>query len=196
MAFVVSIVEGDGDAEAFPVLLHRLWSSVGGRPGLLKTDNPIRVKAQRFLQNDTEFRRYIGLAANKAAAAENGSVIVLLDCEDDCPAKLGPSILDRARAQRPDVSFFVALAEREYETWFVAAAQSLVAPDGLIAETSAPSDPLRIRNAKGWLGDRMRGKYRETLHQPIFSRRMDFQLAMSVASFVRLHGHIQKLTML
>lgn len=64
MISVASIVEGDGEVAALPVLLRRLsdWRTPGVPVTLLK---PIRVHRDRFLRRDDEFRRHLLLAANK-----------------------------------------------------------------------------------------------------------------------------------
>ena len=83
-----------------------------------------------------------------------GGVLVLLDADDDCPAALGPALLERARAARSDVPISVVLANREFEAWFIAAAESLAGTHGFPADLTAPADPEKIRGAKEWLGQR------------------------------------------
>lgn len=140
MPYIAPIVEGHGEVEAVPALLHRI--AQGETQNItLRVNSPIRVKAGSFLNNDTYFRKQIILAAAKAAQA-NGFVLILLDCEDDCPATLGPSILSRARAIREDVDYLVVLAYREYESWFLAAARSLRGVRGL-PEDLEPPDLLK-----------------------------------------------------
>ena len=123
MPFVAPIVEGHGEVEAVPALLHRIARRASFQ-GLLRVNPPIRVKQGSFVNDDEYFRNQVRLAAAKAAQ-ENGSVLILLDCDDDCPARLGPELLRRAKEGRSDVDMFVALAYREFETWFIAAAHSL-----------------------------------------------------------------------
>jgi len=175
MTTVASIVEGDGEVAALPVLLRRLgeWRTPGNFTQVLP---PIRVHRDRFLNRDEEFRRHLLLAAAKCG--EDGWILVLLDADDDCPAELGKHILERAQAHVPYRRVSIILANREYEAWFIAAAESL---DGQRGFSFNPRDVIeaeRPRDAKGRMKVRMAGgAYRETTDQAAFSARMDLQQA-------------------
>lgn len=135
MPYIAPIVEGHGEVEAVPALLHRIALEAPNHA--LRVNAPIRVKAGSFLNDGTYFRKQIILAAAKAAQAA-GFVLIILDCEDHCPATLGPSLLERARTIRNDVSYLVVLAYREYESWFLAAARSLRGMRGLAEDLDPP----------------------------------------------------------
>ena len=91
--------------------------------------------------------------------------MVLLDADDDCPAQLGPQILERARRVVPHRSVSVVLANREYEGWFLAAAISLHGQRGFAFDNPPNFEPERVRNAKGRLGERIAGgKYLSLIH--------------------------------
>lgn len=178
MRRVVPIVEGDGEVQALPVLLRRLadWRTPGTEP--IDIVRLIRVPRQRFVRNDDEFNRHLKLAASRAA--QDGWVLILLDADDDCPAKFAPALQQRAEALIPDIPVAVVLANREYEAWFIAGAASLQGQRGLLFE---PEDLMveaeRPRDAKGWLSahrDAMRfGRYDPVLDQPRLSARVDLQ---------------------
>jgi hypothetical protein len=191
MIYVAPIVEGHGEVEAFPPLLHRIVRAEGYQ-GLLLVNAPIRVKIGSFL-NDPDYRRKRLVLAAAKAAEHNGIVVVLLDCEDNCPAELGPTLLREAREARHDVRTLIALTYREYETWFLAAARSLRGRRGLPADLEPPQNPEAIRGAKEWLGRRMETPYDPIIHQAEFSRAMDFAEARTNASFDRLYAHISEL---
>ena len=88
---IVPIVEGHGEVEALPVLIRRIFAAF--RPGMIPVVNPpSRVKAGSFLQDRDYFRKYVALAAAKAAQGD-GLVLILLDGEDHCPGTLGPRLL-------------------------------------------------------------------------------------------------------
>jgi hypothetical protein len=111
------IVEGHGEVQAVPVLLRRLASTLD--PALsLQVAQPIRVTKSKLLR-PRELERTVELAARKVGSA--GAIFILLDSDDDCPATLGPELLQRARAARGDVPIAVVLAKREFEAWFVVA---------------------------------------------------------------------------
>jgi hypothetical protein len=192
MPYIAPIVEGHGECEALPALLYRIASRVTG--GLLRVNAPLRVKAGSFLRDDDYFRKHVMLAAAKAAQ-EQGSVLIVLDCEDDCPARLGPELLKRAKAVRADVEVIVALAYREYETWFLTAARSLRGLHGLPPELEPPQTPEGTRDAKGWLSQRMAHGYDPIVHQLAFSRRFDLDAAKANASFARFYRRISELLM-
>ncbi|WP_084166489.1 DUF4276 family protein [Stutzerimonas azotifigens] len=173
---IVSIVEGDGEVAAVPILLRRLaqWRTPGQFPDV---QTPIRVYKDRFLNRNEEFQRHLSLAAKKCGA--NGWILVLLDADDDCPATLGEKILQRDQACVPHRPVSVVLANREYEAWFIAAAASLHGHRGFCsAPPDEEVDPEIPRNAKGWIRERMNNRaYGETTDQPAFTARFDFQQA-------------------
>jgi hypothetical protein len=183
--FIAPIVEGKGEVEALPKLLHRLFREFRSE-GFLAVNPAIRVKAGSFLNQDDYFGRHIELAARKAKLHPRATVLVMLDCEDDCPAKAGPALLRRAQKVRSDVSIIVALAYREYETWFLAAARSLRSLGGLPADLEPPPNPEGIRGAKEWLGARMTSGYDPVEHQPLFTDHFSLIQASSAGSFARL----------
>ena len=190
--FVASIVEGHGEVQAVPVLLRRIFAEV--HPGaFLPMNNPIRVRANRFLRDDAELFKYVTLAALQAKPHPQGVVLILLDCEDDCPATVGPALLARATAVRDDVPILVAFAHREFETWFMAAARSLQGIEGLPITMEMLSDPERTRDAKGWVSRQLGVTYNEPNHQPLLTRHFDFQEASSIPSFARLHRKLRAL---
>ncbi len=172
---IASIVEGDGEVAALPVLLRRLaaeWDPVT----LVNPLQPIRVKRDKFLNRDDEFRRQVLLAAAKSG--ENGWVLIMLDADDDCPANLGRQIYDRARRHIGHRRLSVVLANREFEAWFIAAARSLQGVRGFSLAGDERIEAETPRNAKGWMRERMQGgTYSEILDQPAFAARLDLRQA-------------------
>lgn len=177
MTPIASIVEGDGEVVALPVLLRRIgqWRTPDVRADAL---TPIRVYKDRFLNRPEEFRRHLMLAAAKCG--QKGWILVLLDADDDCPATKAADIAARAVEVVPHRRVAVVLANREYEAWFIAAASSL---DGHRSFSYSPDDAFTDaetpRNAKGWMRQRMSRGYGETTDQPAFSARFDLQLAFA-----------------
>jgi hypothetical protein len=182
--FIAPIVEGHGEVQALPVLLQRMAAAVPSAP-TLRVNAPLRVKAGSFLNDDDYFKKYIELAARKAKQWPNSGVLIMLDCEDECPAELGPILFARATACRSDTKIIVLLASREYETWFLAAAKSLRGVCGLPSDLAAPPNPESTRNAKGWISDRMGTAYDEPTHQRKLTAAFSFEEASSVHSFAR-----------
>ena len=177
MIAVAAIVEGAGEVVALPILLRRInaWRTPDVH---LQALPPIRVHRDRFLNRQDEFRRHLLLAAAKCG--EQGWILVLLDADDDCPAELGKQILERATAYVPHRRVSVVLANREYEAWFIAAAESLHGQRGFALKSGDTIDAEGPRNAKGWITAHMcGGSYGETTDQPAFSARMDLQQAFA-----------------
>lgn len=176
MIAVSSIVEGDGEVAALPILLRRLgqWCTPDVVARVLP---PARVYKDRFLNRPEEFSRHMQLAAAKCG--ETGWILILLDADDDCPAAKGNEILVRARAVVPHRRVGVVLANREYEAWFIAAASSLHGSRNFRCTPADGQINAEIpRNAKGWISTRMRdGAYGEITDQPAFSAMIDLQLA-------------------
>lgn len=176
MTTVSAIVEGQGEVAALPILLRRLcsWRTPALHVNVLA---PIKVHRDRFLNREEEFRRILLLAAGKCG--ENGWILVLLDADDDCPAELGSQILARAIAYVPHRRISIVLANREYEAWFIASAESLDGHRGFAVGATIDIPDAEIpRDAKGWLGRRMaRKSYAEVTDQPAFSALMDLQKA-------------------
>ena len=175
MTVIATIVEGDGEVAALPILLRRLgaWQS----PDIsFIVPPPIRVRRDRFLNREDEFRRMLLLAAAKCGTS--GWILVLLDADDDCPANFGAQVLAHALAIVPHRRVSVVLANREYEAWFIASRMSLNGSRGFAFTLQQNFDAEHPRDAKGWLGEQMAsGKYREITDQPALYALMDLQQA-------------------
>lgn len=173
---VATIVEGHGEVRALPVLLRRIcdWLTPDIAVFVLP---PIRVRRGLFLNRQEEFGRILALAAGKAG--ENGSILIVLDADDDCPATLGHEISARARELVSHRRLAVVMANREYEAWFIAAAKSLDGHRGFALRAGDESiDAEGPRDAKGWVKSRIAsGVYGEVTDQPAFSALLDLQLA-------------------
>jgi len=170
---VYPIVEGYGEVEAAPVLLRRLLTeanchSVGiGRP-IKRTQSQLRSKE--------------GIQAGVRLALlqpECAAVIILFDGEDDCPKERGAEVRAWALQVAAGKPCDVVIAYREYETWFLAAAESLRGHCGIRQDAAAPENPESKRDAKGALEDFMPADraYSATGDQPSMSAVFDMGLA-------------------
>lgn len=187
---IVCVVEGHGEVFSVPILLRRIAQVV--RPRLrLDIPSPLRQPKQRLLK-EGELERAIELAASKAAP--KGAVLVLLDADDECPKELAPQLLKRVRAAAPHVPSAVVIANREYEAWFIAAAESLRGREDFPPGLAAPDDPEAIRGAKEWLRDRRTpARYAPTIDQPALSKIFDIQLARKRSpSFDKFYREVKR----
>jgi Domain of unknown function (DUF4276) len=178
---IACIVEGHGEVEALPILIRRIGATVDAGI-VLDVKKPIRVGRSKLVKQG-EIERSVELAA--ARTSGRGGILILVDADDDCPAKLGPDLLRRARSARSDVPLAVVLAKREFEAWFVAAATSLAGRRGLATDLAPPPDAEAKRDAKGWLTEhRTDGNaYSETTDQAALAAVFDLEQARRADSF-------------
>lgn len=185
------IVEGHGEHEAVPILIRRIVQELD--PSLhIDVLKPVRISRSK-IGKPGELERAVNLAAREFPG--KGGILILLDSDDECPAKLGPELLARATAARSDVALAVVLAKQECEAWFLASAEALRGLRGLSATLQPPPDSEAIRGAKEWLSRHMPGsqQYRETLDQPALSARFDLNLARRAPSFRKCYRDVARL---
>ena len=159
------IVEGHGDAAALPVLLRRLVEEA--QAWNVRIGRPIRRRRDQLVQ-EPEVKRAVRLARLQP---DCGAILVLLDGNSDCPAELGPAIQAWAAAAADSVPCSVVMAHREYETWFLAAIESLRGHRGVREDAQPHPNPENPCGAKAQMEARMQlgASYLETTDQPAFS---------------------------
>jgi hypothetical protein len=190
---IAALVEGYGECEAVPILIRRIARTID--PGFVpKILPPLRVPASR-LTKEGEMERSVELAARKLQG--QGGILVVLDCDWDngCPATDGPALLKRALGARADLPIAVILAKKEFEAWFLAAAESLRGKHGLPNDLQSPPEPEEIRGAKEWLSDKMPygRSYAETTDQPAFTDLFDMSMARRADSFDKCYREIERM---
>lgn len=170
---VFPIVEGHGEVAAAPVLLRRLFAEAQCQH--IGVGRPIR-RTQFQLRSKEGIQAGVRLALLNADCA---AVVILFDGEDDCPKELGEQIRGWAREVAAGRPCDVVVAYREYETWFLAAVESLRGRNGISTDAAAPANPESKRDAKGALEAFMPTDrtYSETGDQPAMSAVFDLGLA-------------------
>lgn len=190
------IVEGDGEVACIRILLQRIiQESLGGDyPDVLK---PIRCKPDKLRNiNEEEICRAVELAfqklANLPTPDDPSLVLILVDSEGECPRDLAPRILEVARDVDVRADISCVLPHPMYETWFVAAADSL--GRYLDAHPAEPPESPEGRLGKGWIKQRMIGpKYEETRHQAAMTQAMDLKRRRALSpSFDKLCRELEK----
>jgi len=181
------VVEGHGEVESVPALVRRIAQQLD--PGLVVViPHPVRVTKSKLLKPG-ELERAAQLAALNAG--ENGGILVVLDSDEDCPALLGPELLGRVRGARGDLPSAVVLAKKEFESWFLASAESLRGHRGLPDDLESPDQPEEISGAKEWLSSQIpSGAYASTVDQASLTHALDFTLARRAASFDKCYRGI------
>lgn len=174
---VAPIVEGHGEVQAMRVLLQRIGAELLGGV-YIDVLQPFRCSRSKIVQKQ-ELERVVLLESMKLRASSDGTpglILVLLDADEDLPCRLGPELLARATLAGGSQDISCVIANVEYETWFVAAAESLgeffsASPEDI------PQNPEERRAGKGWVQRFFRGpKYSETVDQPRMTAAMDLAL--------------------
>lgn len=170
---IYPIVEGHGEVQAAPILLRRLLSE--SQCHGVGIGRPIR-RTQAELNSREGVQAGVKLAS---LYKDCTAVVILFDGEDSCPKELGEKVRRWAREVANSKPCDVVIAYREYETWFLAAIESLRGRCGICADATAPADPEEKRDAKGALEKFMPATraYSETSDQPSMSQLFDMRLA-------------------
>ncbi len=183
---IVPIVEGRGEVAATPILIRRIAEAVAPSVTVMVRP-PIRVPRDRFLRKDGELERYLDMAVVHGGG--EAGILILLDADSDCPGALGPEVLERASTARPDKNIAVVFAKCEYETWFLAALESLTP-----GSAQPPDDVEAIRGAKERLRRLMQSQYSPTADQARLTARFDMSVARSRSrSFDKLWRAVEQL---
>ena len=179
---VAPIVEGQGEVNSLRILLHRIWTELLGGE-YIKVHPPIRQNRSTLASGGriqtSAVERIVQIADSKIKVDSNimgdpALILILLDADHDCPARLGPRLLESAKSALPHRDIACVLINVEYETWFVAAAESLSEYLNL-KDGKLPEHPEKTRQGKAWVKNRFRGDYKEASHQPALTRAMNLE---------------------
>ena len=184
------IVEGHAEVESVPLILRRIFAQLGVSD--VSISRPFRVKRNRVVKPG-ELERAISQTIRDRA--DVGAIMVLIDSDDDCPAKLGPDLLERAKKET-DLPVAVVLAAREFESWFLGSKESLRGIKSIRENATAPLNPENIRGAKEHLTRNMtRGsRYLEVDDQAAFANKFDMNAARrSCPSFDKCFRETERL---
>lgn len=188
---LVPIVEGHGEVDAVPILLRRLLEQHGAHQ--VRVEKPIRLPRGRLVNRD-HLERAIRIGCAKT---DDPAILVLLDADEDCPARLGPQLLSWARDVVPSrVPVGVVVAKTEYESWFLACLDQLRGQRGIRVDAEVPPDPEAIRGAKEYLQRQMvpGWVYSETVDQPALTRLLSLELARARSpSFDKLYREVGRI---
>lgn len=175
---IAPIVEGHGDTHAVPILLRRICTELLDQ-AYVSVLPPIRVPKSKLVK-PPELARAVSLADLKLRQkdAERRLILIIFDADQDRACELAPKLLTSLRAERQDVDVALVLAVPEFETWFIAAAESLGEYLEL-AGSVIPNDVDAAGLKKAWLQQRFRERYTETIEQPALAARMDLRRCRS-----------------
>jgi hypothetical protein len=167
------IVEGHGEQRAMPMLIRRIAAAVAPQQPI-SVGPGWRLAKGRILTDDHEVRRVLDILALQVKPV-GGGILLVWDADDACPAESAPAQQHRVQSLRADLPVRVVIANREYESWFLAGAADLAGKAGLPADLADHPEPEKPRNAKGWLDQHLPAgiSYKETIHQEQFSAHLD-----------------------
>lgn len=178
MLSVVAIVEGHGEVAALPILLRRIASELLDHT-YVDVSRPIRHARSSLLnEQKSDLERALKLASLELQTSQlphsRRLILLMVDADDDCPKELAPKLLARSQAISHE-PIGVVLPYVEFETWFVAAAESL--KQYLKNDVPPPQNPETTRSGKKWIAERFLGvRYSETVDQPKLAAAMDLKL--------------------
>lgn len=213
MKRVVLFVAGQGDALAIPVLVKRLLTEMEAWDCVYLDPDPFVVRSVGRLVRDRcrNWLRWLGAAAKRR---DLGAVLLVLDGDDPtihgqefCAAEVARRLAQEATRARGGDSFSVAVvfARQEYESWLIAAVESLSdrrlkdGRAGVKPGLTPPTGDLEVapRNAKGWLGDAMVSGYSPVKDQALLTEIADLEQIRSrpMRSFRRLENATRQIVL-
>lgn len=186
---IAPIVESHGDKTSARKLLERVWYEVAGGEWI-DVLRPVRQPRTKLLRRDPTTHeilpdrqgilRAIKLASMKLANTEPDTprlVLLMFDADEDCPKKIVEALESILKSVDPSVDLAMVFPHVEYETWFVAAADSLRDFLDLRPGDEKIPDPEATRLGKKWIQDRfLHHPYSETLDQVRLTHAMDLRL--------------------
>ncbi len=168
------IVEGEGEVASAPILIRRFLEKRGH---YFEIRRPFRVPRGKLVKPD-EISRAVEAVARQTG--EGAPILVLLDADDDCIAERSQSMTTAAKAARSDRQISIVLANREFESWFLAAIDSLRGKGGVRVDAECSGNPEAIRDAKGALRQLMAtSRYSPTVDQAALASLVDLDLVRS-----------------
>ena len=189
MRRLLTIIEGDGDVRAIPVLIRRILAEN-------EVFDVVVLPTQRRGEYPTVSKHFdtFFLAATK----ENAPILWVMDFDAkgyECPYAEANKLINRALVLRPGWPVKIAFLVKEYESLFLydENATRRVFSD-IAKQVEFPANPQEIRGAKEWLSaHRPRGMaYKETVHQEKITAHLDLKL---LRERCRDFVHLEKATL-
>ena len=194
MRAIVPVVEGDGDAVAFPGLLMRILQERYERHDVVVAQGKTGVVKANGRQNlEKRLDKFLQYAQSKPRC---GAILVLVDADEDCPVTLAQRLSERCEQIGITCPVQVVCACTSYESWFLASLNTVKGRHGIPSTAVLSGDPEGVRHPKQWLTDQMPSgqAYKETTHQASLSEVIDLDLARQKSrSFRRLCHALEQL---
>ena len=189
---IVAIVEGHGEEAALLPLLYNIIASTESLvyPTIMA---PFRKSWGSLVKRPDELEQCAEIVLREGGPGSR--LLVLLDADGFCPAELGPQLFERLIQRFPNQPVSVNVADHEYESWFIASAESIAEHVGTNSTVRVPDNIEEIQNPKRWLERNiLNRRYKETSDQASFSSRINVPLARQRSrSFNRFCLELQRL---
>jgi len=207
---LVLMVEGDSEAASVPGLVHRLLDGCNGHDALY-VGTTMRVGGLQNLVHAGSEERWLRFLHRAALKPNLGAVLLLLDGDTKARHPLRTSEGEKVFCARTLAGLLARLAERhteagkqfsvavvfarqEFESWLLAGCPELASR--LAGTVSHPEEAPR--DAKGRIAELTGVPYKETTHQPHYTRRLDVDVLLNrvpkMRSFHRMQHAMQQLT--
>jgi hypothetical protein len=180
---VALLVEGLGDRKSFPSLVAKTGQMYGSEVYVTKV---IEAGEWRKIRRPAELERYCKLASIADGVDE---VVIAVDLDDGCAKvefeahALRLTQISEAIGKPVKLCFCV----REFETWFLLNLDDLKAASPEIdwSEADPPANPEEIRAAKQAFERLIGSKYRESIDQEKFAKRLNLKSLFEVSRSYR-----------
>jgi hypothetical protein len=204
---IAPVVEGHGEVEAVPVLLNN-WFRFRRFTNFRSLDKAVRTPGAKALLAPYDRERQLGIEyyVRLAAGSRPDAILVILDADDECHDRttrqpyqpLGPALLQRATDIMPHIPVGVVVANREFESWFIAGYRRLRTKKLLpyAAHLPVDLDVEHPRDCKGYMTQLMGREYSPTADQKAFAESITFRRYMRKKSdsFDKLVRELERLT--
>jgi len=188
VSIVYPIVEGHGEVEAVPVLLRRIAMEFEKYD--LRVESPYRLPRGSMLHSEEKLNAALRLAAGRLLATGLPSgIVVCHDANGDTVEDLREQLRPRLALVDDRIKVHHAIPVREYEAWFLAAAESFRDHPRCRPDAPLIANAEEIRGAKeAFQRSILRDGeyYSETVDQSRFTSIFDLKLAMRCVSFESL----------
>jgi hypothetical protein len=192
-----SIVEGQGDQKAVPVLLNNYFRVV------LRRDDVSAYKESKPGGCKSELREKLKDHLIEVATYAS-AILIVLDADDEqdypgCHAQEIAEDVRRITKERWNCPIGIVIATRTYEAWLIASIESIAKKHPGVIQQSAtcPSNPDTITNPVKWLECKCPNKkkrYHKTRHQAEMSKCIDFgRAAEKSKSFQKLLNRLNEI---
>ena len=189
---LLCIVEGEGELKALPILVQRMlkhlrreqWLQVDSER-IICTKNGDRITAPYHAPRQLGIEYFVGIAARHKPAA----ILVVVDGEDRCRMRqeaslpsLGPELLARGQSVAGDIPLEVVVANRMFESWFLADFHSLRARKYFLPDADFPDwrTPEEVAGCKEWMRRLMGKSYSPKIDQGTFAQGVRLPLRQAI----------------